>query len=454
MKPIQTFIINVEKRIERKQHSLEQFNNKPEFDVKIIKAVENKNGAVGLWRTIVHIIEHLTPDETDYILICEDDHQFTKEYNRSKLISDIEEAKRNGADILSGGVSWFGEALQLSSNLFWLHQFTGLQFTIIFKNFFRKILETEFKDHDITDRKIATLTDNKFLMYPFISIQKEFGYSDVTAKNNTKGYVNKLFKDASIVLHKLAKIRGYYQEVPEDHIAIEEEYENITIPTYIINRSDRPEQLQHISQQFEHRNEFEVRIIEACQHTNKARDLWNSILKVIHSAIQNDDDVIIICTADHEFTGNYRKAYLLKNIIEAHQQGLNLLLGGIGGFEQAVPVTKNRLWTDTFQRAQFMVIYKPFFQNILDEPFSDNDTADAKFSEMTSNKMVLYPFISVQKDFGYSGIANSDHEPGRKIPEHFEDSNLRLNTLTNADQKYKAMDIQMSNKTLMEHPGL
>lgn len=443
MKPIQTFIINVEKRVERKQHSLEQFKNKPEFDVKIIKAIENENGAVGLWRTIVHIIDNLTSDETDYILICEDDHQFTKDYNLGKLIREIEEAKENGADILLGGVSWFSDALQLNSNLFWLHRFTGLQFTIIFKNFFGKILETTFSDHDVADKKIATLTDNTFLMYPFISIQKEFGYSDVTAKNNTKGYVSKIFKDASIVLHKLAKVKGYYHKIPESHTAIEEEYENITIPTYVINLPDRLEQLQHIRQQFEHRNEFETRIVEACKHPIEAVGLWNSIIKVINLAVQNDDDVIIICADDHEFTEHYHKAYLLKNIIEAHQQGVNLLLGGTGTSQQVVPLTKNRLWIDTFRGTQFMVIYQPFFRIILEEPFSDNDTADGKFSEMTSNKMMLYPSISVQKDFGYCGVTKSNEERSVKIPEQFENSNLKLDTLMNAYQKYKTMDIQM-----------
>jgi len=443
MKPIQTFIINVEKRIERKQHSLKQFSNKPEFEVKIIKAVENENGAMGLWRTILHIIEHLTSAETDYILICEDDHQFTKDYHPDRLISNIEEAKANGADILLGGVSWFSDALQLSGNLFWVHRFTGLQFTIIFKKFFRKILETTFNDLDVADKKIATLTDNKFLIYPFISIQKEFGYSDVTAKNNTKGYVSKIFKDASIVLHKLAKVKGYYLEIPENHSAIGEEYENISIPTYIINAADRPGQLQHIRQQFEHRNEFDLRIIEACKHANEALGQWNSIIKVVNLAIQNDDDVIIICRDDHEFSPYYHKAYLLKNIIEAHQQGVNLLLGGTDSFQQVVPLTKNRLWVDTFRGTRFMVIYQPFFQIILEEPFSDNDTADGKFSEMTSNKMTLYPSISVQKDFGYSDATKSNDEMSANISEPFENSNLKLDILMNTYQKYKTMDIQM-----------
>ena len=30
-------------------------------------------------------------------------------------------------------------------------------------------------------------------MFPFISVQKEFGYSDITATNGRKGFINGLF---------------------------------------------------------------------------------------------------------------------------------------------------------------------------------------------------------------------------------------------------------------------
>jgi hypothetical protein len=58
---------------------------------------------------------------------------------------------------------------------------------ILFKQFYNAILETEFGEYDAADYKIAALTNNIFFIYPFISVQKEFGYSDATTKNNREG---------------------------------------------------------------------------------------------------------------------------------------------------------------------------------------------------------------------------------------------------------------------------
>jgi len=103
MTSIPTFIINVEGRTERNQHRLKQFKNNQEFAVQIVKAVENKNGALGLWQTVVH---------------CGDNHQFTKYYNKEMLYRNIEEALRKNADILLGGVSWLNDTLQIDENLY------------------------------------------------------------------------------------------------------------------------------------------------------------------------------------------------------------------------------------------------------------------------------------------------------------------------------------------------
>lgn len=66
-------------------------------------------------------------------------------------------------------------------------------------------------EQDVADRKIADLTPNKFLIYPFISIQKEFGYSDVTIKNNKEGYVTQIFEKASMVLNSLNRVKQFYK---------------------------------------------------------------------------------------------------------------------------------------------------------------------------------------------------------------------------------------------------
>ncbi len=69
--------------------------------------------------------------------------------------------------IFSGGVSWFKTGVQISENLFWVEKFSRLQFTVIFKKFYQRILDiNDFTEHDAADYKISDLTDKKLLFTP------------------------------------------------------------------------------------------------------------------------------------------------------------------------------------------------------------------------------------------------------------------------------------------------
>lgn len=208
---INTYIINLAKRTDRKAHILGQFKHRPEFNVQLVKAIPNENGALGLWETIVHIIKDLAPQEEDYILIVEDDHQFTDAYHEEILFKEILTAQKKGADVLLGGVSWFTEALQIQDNLFWVDKFNATQFLIVFRGFYTKLLESEFTPGDTADKIIYEISENKFLIYPFISTQKEFGYSDATTKNNREGYVTEIFETSDLVLSHIVKVGEYYR---------------------------------------------------------------------------------------------------------------------------------------------------------------------------------------------------------------------------------------------------
>ena len=108
---------------------------------------------------------------------------------------------------------------------------------------------------------------------------------------------------------------------------------------------------------------------------------------------------------------------------------VSLLLGGIGGFGTAVPVAFRLYQVDWFWCTQFMVIYSSLFDSILSYQFQDNDTADGILSYITPKKMVIFPFISAQKDFGYSDVTLSNKEHPGRIREHFAESNLRLSLI-------------------------
>ncbi|GAA4309985.1 hypothetical protein [Compostibacter hankyongensis] len=398
---IPTYIINLKDRKDRKKHIFKEFALKNEFNVKMIEPIKHGIGAISLWTTVKFILQDLVDDKDNYILICEDDHKFTHSYNMKFLFDNIKIAESLNADLLVGGVSSLTSLIQVSKNLYWVEKFSGLQFTIIFRKFFNHIFEADFDQTDAADYKMCSLTDHKFFIYPFISIQKDFGYSDATPKNNSKGCVKNLFKQSNEKVKLLKEVSSFYKKYKlEIGVTNDKSWDNIMIPTYVINL--RADLKSHIQKQFEGRSEFDLMIIESCKHKIKTIELWLSIRKIIEMAIKNKDDVIIICDPTHEFTSHYTKRFLIQNIIEAHEQYADYLCGGINGFETALPIANSRFWINQILSTQFMIIYKKFFKRILNAPFHDDVISNLLLSELATNKMVIYPFISIQMRLGDS----------------------------------------------------
>lgn len=215
-------------------------------------------------------------------------------------------------------------------------------------------------------------------------------------------------------------------------------FEGVMIPTYIINLKKRSECLNHILNQFEGKPEFNIKVVEACEYKIEEIGLWQSMVKVINIAIHNKDDVIIICNNDHEFTGNYTKEYLFQNIIEANEQGCAILAGGIGSFGHAVPLTVNRMWVNPFQSTQFIVLYKNIFEKILTYKFKKNEATDLVLAQMTSHKMVLYPFISRKRGYCPSDCTTIHNEKPGLVQNMFQKTEERLRVIQNAYLKYYA----------------
>lgn len=428
---IPTYIINLETRTDRREHIEKEFRGRNEFSTKIVPAHTHEYGAIGLWNTIRHIIGDLTEPQCEFVLICEDDHIFTESYNAAFLQNAIEEAKALNADVLSGGVSWFEDAVQISEKLFWMKQFSGTQFIIIFRKFFQAIVNADFTENDIADYKMASLSDYIYFMHPFISEQKEFGYSDATARNNGTARVEALFSRSSARAGLHNRIRSFYNNI-RNNCQVKVDYEafkDTSIPTYIINLPERIERREHIIQQFESRTEFNITIVEACKHDIGFVGLWLSFRKVIRQAIDNDDDVIIVCEDDHEFTPHYSKDLLFEAIFQAHCYGCDYLNGGTGKFWVAVPVSGNLFWSNHFLSTQFIVVFRKFFQKVLDEPFDETIINDIRISQMTGDKMIIFPFISNQKDFGYSDVTPLHNAQKGIVQAMFNHSSSRLEKL-------------------------
>ncbi|SDE20370.1 glycosyltransferase family 25 protein [Niabella drilacis] len=423
---ISTHIINLPSRPERRQAVLKEFENKPEFTVTVVDAIQNEVGLLGLWSTMKQILQDCVQTEDELILICQDDHQFTEHYSFEKLQQCIEDAKALDADILLGGVSWFQSAFFSTENLFWTEKFSGLQFAIFFKRFFKPFLDLELDDFDAGDYRISAFTDRKWVIWPYISTQQDYGYSDVTLKNNKPERQQTLFRQSEGALNTLLEVSRYFNKRMLAGFNVSIDLDTVTIPTFIINLPERCDRLAHIRQEFNGRQEFDITIVEAIKDPVGALGLWKTIRNIVTTAMENEEDLIIICEDDHVFTNSYSKQWLVTSILYAHELAADILMGGpSGGFSHILPITDELCWINAFYGSQFMVLYRKIFPLILNEPFDESVTADNILSQIAANKLSFYPFISVQKDFGYSDVNDRSLEY-RHINYVFEQSTQRF----------------------------
>lgn len=279
---------------------------------------------------------------------------------------------------------------------------------------------------------------NGFL-FEYTATGDEYACKIISIYQDTERYRNLCLttqKDAKERLNWKVWQRKIEQVLSELNIPIESSVKISYIPTYIINRKIRAERRQHIINEFKDKPEFKIDLVEACEHSNGAVGLWNSIRKIVQKAKEQSQRFILICEDDHFFTENYTSEYLLNNIFQAEQQGALLLNGGIGGFGTALPVAPNRYWIDWFWSTQFIVIYQPLFDDILDYQFQENDTADGVLSAITPYKMALYPFVSEQKSFGYSDITAGNKNNPSQIQEFFQQAKDNLNILHRVSQYF------------------
>lgn len=213
MDKLTVYIPNLPERTDRIKSITHQFAGREEFVLHIVPAIRHVIGAYGQWKTFVSIVRKEAEKNQPYFIFCEDDHVFTNNYEFDYLTKCIIEADKYEADILCGGIGLVKDPIQCGEHLFWIRTFNGMQFTVIFRRFYQRILNSDQSEGYICDNYLSELSDNKFVMYPFISKQKEFGYSDITIYNNEKGHINRCFLNVNNTLKAVAKVKNYYESI-------------------------------------------------------------------------------------------------------------------------------------------------------------------------------------------------------------------------------------------------
>ncbi len=386
--PIKCYAVNLSSRSDRCASIKKEFTYKDNLNLKIQPAISHHKGSISLWLSIKKIMEEVSND--DLIILCEDDHIFTSNYSFDILEKCINDADRLDAEILSGGVSWFKTGIQISNNLFWVEKFSGLQFTVIYKRFYQKIVTAQFQEFDQADYRISELAQKKFVIHPFISVQKDFGYSDITKRNDEERIVEELFQETSERFDLLKKVKIHYSGIKITDTCLENsEAELISILLHFIVEDNNQFDLERLGNKG-----FTVSSIII--QGNRVLEKWKGLCCCIESAITNEDDFAIITFEKSiDISDSYSKINFIKSIITSVTYGCELLLGNIEMFNHAVPITENLFWVDSFSSFSFIVVFAPVFEKILSEsPSGDECDIYEYLSYITSHKLALYPFIT------------------------------------------------------------
>lgn len=399
-------IVNLPERKDRYNHIVKTFQLRKEFVYNVFPSSPHTTGSFSLWITIKKIIETVDPG-LDFFILCEDDHEFTSHYSFNLLQNCIIEAQELNADILSGGVSWFKTGVQVSKNLFWVEKYSGLQFTIIFKKFYQTIFDATFNEFDQADYKISDLTDKKFVIYPFISTQKDFGYSDVTRRNHEERIVEKLFEDTSERFSLLRKVKDNYSNNRIISLRLNKsEIEQIGLPLYIITDKSNLNDCFDIGCFGFTSTTFQI-------SNNYYLERWKALCKCIDIAKRNEDDFIIVTFGSFILKKDFEKFILLNNIVKSASLSCDILLGNIEKFNHAVPINQSIFWIDSFSQSSFIVLFTSVYEKILSNPPTSEEVNIYNYlSYVTSNKMAVYPFVIE------SSILIKEYDSGIKFQEN------------------------------------
>lgn len=386
--PRLAYVVNLAYRNDRWNHIKSEFRSKPEFELVRVEGVQKKNGALGLWLSIRGIIEASQERGDRFTLICEDDHKFTSDYSVEFFDKIVQQAEKLSADVLSGGISGYSNVLQATENLFLIEGFTGMQFTVIFNRFFKKLLDADFGLYDCADLKISQLSEKIFVSNPFISVQKNFTYSDVTSKNQLIDVEN-LFADCQHNLKHFVFLKDALENADTSSAnSILESTENVFLQGFCLNDKILD---AYLSQP---KREIIARALPKKIELNSEENEWFAIQAIVSEAIENDDDVIIIFRSQFSFNLQYSRNVFFTNVIEANEQSADCLLLAARWWKNAIPISRSyqRAWIENFVGCPALVLFRRSFTKIIDQPFTGTD-CDSLLSSLLHHKQLTMDFM-------------------------------------------------------------
>lgn len=207
-------------------------------------------------------------------------------------------------------------------------------------------------------------------------------------------------------------------------------FSNIYIPTYIICSPESENKKIFIEKEFSKRKEFQIQFVEFQNSFQRSALEFECVKNIIDKITnENDDDVIAICTENHVFTSYYNCNKFLNQVIDASEKGVDILLGGVHGFRNMMPINKNLFWVDYVCGCDFILVFRSAFSLIANYKISEKDTFEEFIYTNVHNKLVVYPFIS-SKNMSCLDIDKNEY---CEIQEYIND---RINTYIRIIDKY------------------
>ena len=207
---IPVIYINLDKRIDRKEHILNELKKIGVEDAKRFKAIELENGAVGCSMSHLKCLEFAKKENYEMVFICEDDIQFLHPdmfLTQLKLFLDSSFLKWDNVIVAGNNMIPYIPISDFCIKVFNCQTTSGY---IVKKSYYDKLIQNYkegiqklLKDPSNNDYKIDKYwfklqrEDNWYLIIPLSIVQKE-DYSDIEKKvTNFSKYMldyNKAYK--------------------------------------------------------------------------------------------------------------------------------------------------------------------------------------------------------------------------------------------------------------------
>jgi len=137
---------------------------------------------------------------------------------------------------------------------------------------------------------------------------------------------------------------------------------------------------------FSKKKEFRIHWIKSTSPSpNINQKNLNSILT---RSIQEEDDVIIICFDNYRFKRNYSKYSLFKYILIAKFYQADILFGNGSEMDYMCKIQDELYWVNNIKKSNFIVLYRKFFNKILDINLLNSKSFPETISALSHDKLM------------------------------------------------------------------